>query len=90
MISQNKEQGQIITFSLLIIAIVCSAFALYYTRSVLIPFVLALFIRTLIAPIIDFQIHKLRVHRYVAIPVAIFIVICFFIIKDVLPFLFSL
>ena len=80
MFNQNSEQNQIITFSLLIIAIVAASFALYYTRSVLVPFVLALFLRTLIAPIIDYQINKLKVHRYVAIPVAIFIVICFLIL----------
>ena len=80
MFNQNSEQNRIITFSLLIIAIISISFAFYYTRSVLVPFVLALFLRTLIAPIIDFQIKKLKIHRYVAIPVAISIVICFFIL----------
>ena len=75
MFDQDSEQNQIITFSILIIAIVCSAFALYYARSVLVPFVLALFLRSLIAPLIDFQIYKLKIHRYVAIPVAIFVVV---------------
>ncbi|MBU93443.1 MAG: hypothetical protein CL723_02495 [Chloroflexi bacterium] len=79
MFDKNIEQNQIITFSLLIIAIVSSAFALYYARSVLVPFVLALFLRFLIAPLIDFQIYKLKVHRYVAIPIAILVVVYFFI-----------
>ena len=80
MFNQNSEQNQIITFSILIIAMVCAAFAMYYARTVLIPFVLALFLRFLITPLIDFQINKLRIHRYVAIPVSIFIVIYFFIV----------
>ena len=80
MFNQNSEQNQIITFSILIIAMVCTAFAMYYARTVLIPFVLALFLRFLITPLIDFQINKLRIHRYVAIPVSIFIVIYFFIV----------
>ena len=87
MFDTNTEQNKIITFCLLIITIVCAAFTFYYTRSILIPLVLAFFIRTLIAPVIDFQIIKLRVHRYVAIPIAIFIVICFFVI--ILPPLFN-
>ena len=80
MFNQNSEQNQIITFSILIIAIVCAAFAMFYARTVLIPFVLALFLRFLITPLIDFQINKLRVHRYVAIPIALLIVIYFFIV----------
>ena len=77
MFNQDSEQNQVVTFSILIIAIVCSAFAMYYARSVLIPFVLALFLRFLIAPLIEFQITKLKVHSYVATPIAIFVVIYF-------------
>ena len=80
MFDKNTEQNQITTFAILIIAIVCTAFAMYYARTVLIPFVLALFLRFLITPLIDFQINKLRVHRYVAIPVSIFVVVYFFIV----------
>lgn len=80
MFDQNSEHNQVVTFSILIIAIVCSAFAIYYARSVLIPFVLALFLRFLIAPLIEFQITRLRVHSYVATPIAIFIFIYFFIV----------
>ena len=80
MINQSLEQNKIITFSVLVIAIIASAFAFYYAKSVLVPFVLALLLRTLIFPIIDFQINKLRVYRLIAVPVAIVIVICFFVI----------
>ena len=43
MFDKNTEQNQITTFGILIIAIVCTAFAMYYARTDLIPFVLALF-----------------------------------------------
>ena len=81
------EQNQILTFSVLIMAIIASAFAFYYARTVLIPFVLAMLLKTLITPIIEFQINKLRVYRLVAVPIAIVIVVCFFII--ILPPLFN-
>jgi len=82
-----REQNQILTFSVLIMAIIASAFAFYYARTVLIPFVLAMLLKTLITPIIEFQINKLRVYRLVAVPIAIVIVVCFFII--ILPPLFN-
>ncbi len=74
------EQNQIKTFSLVIIALVSTSFALYYTKSVLVPFVLAVFLKILISPIIDFQINKLRIQKYIAMFVAIIIVILFFIL----------
>ena len=84
---QYAEQNQILTFSVLIIAFIASAFAFYYAKTVLIPFVLAMLLKTLITPIIDFQINKLRVYRLVAVPIAIVIVVCFFVI--ILPPLFN-
>ena len=85
--TNTREQNQIITFSVLIIAFVASAFAFYYAKVVLIPFVLAMLLKTLIVPIIDFQIYKMRIYRFIAIPISIIIVICFFII--ILPPLFN-
>ncbi len=77
---ENKENNQLITLSLTLIAIISVAFALYFTRPIMIPFILALFVRILIDPIIDFQTKNLRVHRIVAIIVAIFIIIGLFVI----------
>jgi len=85
--NERTEQNQILTFSVLIIAFIACGFAFYYARTVLIPFVLAMLLKTLITPIIDFQINKLRVYRLIAVPVAIVIVICFFVIT--LPPLFN-
>ena len=80
MLTQDKENNQLITTSLVIIAIVAVAVALYYTRPIMIPFILALFVRILIDPIIDFQTQSLRIHRFVAILVAILIIIGVFMI----------
>ena len=77
---EDKENNQLITISLTLIAIISVAFALYFTRPIMIPFILALFVRILIDPIIDFQTKNLRVHRIVAIIVAIFIIIGLFVI----------
>ena len=85
MIIEDKEKSQFITISLFIIAGVAIAFALYFTRPIMIPFVLALFVRLLIDPIIDFQIKNLRIHRAIAIFVSIFLIIGLFMI--IIPFI---
>ena len=89
------ESNKIITISLLILSLVAVAFALNFTKPIMIPFVLALFIRILIDPIIDFQTENLRIHRIVAVFVSIvliaflFIIIVPFIVGSVVTFLKS-
>ena len=51
----------------------------------MIPFVLALLIRILIDPIIDFQIENLRIHRIVAVFVSLVLIVFLFII--IVPFI---
>tara|TARA_Y100000590_G_C15732679_1_gene1017577 strand:+ start:1710 stop:2723 length:1014 start_codon:yes stop_codon:yes gene_type:complete len=85
MFAKDKENNQLITVSMLIIAIISVAFALYFTRPIMIPFILALFVRIIIDPIIDFQIKNLKIHRAIAIIVAIFIIIGLFSI--IVPFI---
>ncbi len=85
MIVQDKEKNQIITISLFILAVVAVAFALYFTRPIMIPFILALLIRILIDPVIDFQIKNLKVHRAVAIITSIVLIIGSFVI--IIPFI---
>ena len=85
MINNNSESSRIITISLLILAIVAVAFSLNFTKPIMIPFVLALFVRLLIDPIIDFQIRNLRIHRAIAIFVSIFLIIGLFVI--IIPFI---
>ena len=89
------ESNKIITISLLILSLVAVAFALNFTKPIMIPFVLALLIRILIDPIIDFQTENLRIHRIVAVFVSIvliaflFIIIVPFIVGSVVTFLTS-
>ncbi|PPR45465.1 MAG: AI-2 transport protein TqsA [Alphaproteobacteria bacterium MarineAlpha5_Bin8] len=82
---ENSENSKLITFSLFIIALVAFAFALNFTKPIMIPFVLALLIRILIDPIIDFQIKNLRVHRIVAVFVSLLLIVFLFII--IVPFI---
>ena len=56
----HLENNKFITGSLLILALVAIAFTLSFTKPIMIPFVMALLIRILIDPIIDFQTTNLR------------------------------
>ena len=47
------EQSKLTTFSLLVIAATCLAVALYWTRPVMVLFMLALFLTHLVAPLAD-------------------------------------
>ena len=69
--NNNIENNKFITGSLLILALVAIAFSLNFTKPIMIPFVLALLIRILIDPIIDFQTNNLNVHRIVAVFVSL-------------------
>jgi len=71
---ESKEQSWLITASLAIIAVVAAAMALIYTRAVMIPFVVALFIVALVSPIEDFQVKWLRLPRAIAIIVTLLVV----------------
>ena len=83
----NLENNKFITFSLFILAMIGIAFALNYAKPIMIPFVLALLIRILIDPIIDFQIDKLHVHRIIAVFVSLVLIVFLFII--IVPFIFG-
>jgi len=63
---KHSEAAWLMTGSITFLAIVALGVVLLYTRGVLIPFVLALFIVSLVAPILDFQVLRLRVPRPVA------------------------
>jgi len=75
MIYEHKEQNWLITASLVIVAVVALAMALIYTRAVMVPFVVALFIVALVSPIEDFQVKVLRLPRAIAIVVTLLVVI---------------
>ena len=81
----NSENNKFITISLFIIAVIAVAFALNFTKPIMIPFVLALLIRILIDPIIDFQTENLHVHRIVAVFVSLILIVFLFMI--IVPFI---
>tara|TARA_Y100000590_G_scaffold462741_1_gene627626 strand:+ start:578 stop:1585 length:1008 start_codon:yes stop_codon:yes gene_type:complete len=81
----NSENNKFITISLFIIATIAVAFALNFTKPIMIPFVLALLIRILIDPIIDFQTEYLNVHRIVAVFVSLILIVFLFMI--IVPFI---
>ena len=83
----NLENNRIITLSLFILALVAVAFTLNFTKPIMIPFVLALLIRILIDPVIDFQMENLHVHRVVAVLVSLCFIVFLFII--IVPFIVS-
>jgi AI-2 transport protein TqsA len=60
---------------LMVLAVVAIAAALIYTRAVMIPFVLAVFIVTVVSPVVDFQVVRLRFPRSIAIGVALLLVL---------------
>ena len=66
MVHERKEQNYLTTVSLAMLAFVALAFALVYTRAVMIPFVLALFIVALVSPLQDFQVKRLHFPRLLA------------------------
>ena len=85
MSENNLENNKFITFSLLVLAIVAIGFTLNFTKPIMIPFAMALLIRILIDPIIDFQIDNLHVHRIIAVFVSLLFIVFIFII--IVPFI---
>jgi AI-2 transport protein TqsA len=74
MAHDHKEQNWLNTASLSVVAVVALAAALIYTRVVMIPFVVALFIVALVSPIEDFQVKWLRLPRFIAIVITLLVV----------------
>jgi AI-2 transport protein TqsA len=75
MIRRHTEQNLLVTASVVVLAVVALAAALLYTRAVMMPFVVALFIVGLVAPIEDFQVKTLRLPRLVAVIVTLLVVL---------------
>lgn len=70
----RNEQVWLAVGSLMILATVALALALAYTRDVMIPFVLAIFITTVVAPCFDYQVTRLRFPRWVAVVTTLLVV----------------
>jgi AI-2 transport protein TqsA len=71
----RNEQVWLAVGSLMILATVAMALALVYTRDVMIPFVLAIFISTVVSPVVDFQVLRWRVPAWLAIVTALLMVL---------------
>ena len=71
----SEEQNKLITWSLVIMATFAVAASLYYTRQVMIPFVLAVFIASVVSPVVDLLVVQLRAPRLVAVSIAMLVVL---------------
>ena len=71
----KKEQNWLIIISLGILALFALGTILVYASSVLIPFVLAIFIYLLISPMLDYQVIKLKIPRTLAVTITLIIII---------------
>ena len=75
-----NENNRVISGSLFILASIAVAFILNFSQPIMVPFVIALLIRILIDPIIDFQVKRLRIHRLVAVLVSLCLIALLFIL----------
>lgn len=80
----RDEQVAIALGSLMIVAVVALAAALVYTREVMVPFVLAIFITVAVAPVVDYQVVRLRIPRVIAVAVAFLLVVAILALLGVL------
>jgi AI-2 transport protein TqsA len=71
----RDEQVWLAVGSLMILATVALAGALFYTRAVMIPFVLAIFITTAVSPIVDRLVIRWHVPSWIAISIALVLVL---------------
>lgn len=71
----RNEQVWLAVGSLMVLATVALAAALSYTRGIMIPFVLAIFITTAVSPVVDFQVVRWSVPRVIAILIALILVL---------------
>ena len=65
--SLRAEQNWLATISLMVLAFVAASAGLAYTRAVMVPFVLAIFVATTVAPLVDYQVLRLRIPRPIAL-----------------------
>ena len=70
----SDEQARLITLSLMVIATVALATALVYTRPVMVPFVLAIFLFYLVTPLTDVLETRLRVPRWLSVITTLLVV----------------
>jgi len=74
---ERTENQWLVTGSLVILAAIALAMALKYTRTVMMPFVLALFIASIVSPILDFLVIRTKLPRIIAVPLTLVVVVVF-------------
>jgi AI-2 transport protein TqsA len=73
----REEQIWLVVSSLMIIAAVALAAGLIYTKVVLVPFVLAVFLTTVVSPIVDFQVLRCKIPQTPALVLALVLIVIF-------------
>ncbi len=71
----REEQNWLTTVALLALAAIAVALALVYTRRVMIPFVLAVFVSQLVSPWMDWLETRLRFSRFAAVLATLLVVV---------------
>ena len=74
---ERMENQWLVTGSLVILAAIALAMALKYTRTVMMPFILALFIASIVSPILDFLVIRAKFPRIIAVPLTLVVVVVF-------------
>lgn len=80
----RDEQIWLAVGSLAVLAIVAAGAALLYTQAVMVPFVLAIFIATVVSPVVDFQVTRLRVPQSLAVLDTLLLVLAILVVLGLL------
>lgn len=71
----RSQQVWLITGSLVVLAVIALSAALALTRQFMVPFVLAIFLASMIAPVVDYLVLHLRLPHWMAVTGALLIVL---------------
>lgn len=72
---RQSESGWLIRTSVVVIAFIMVAAALAYTRAIMVPFVLAVLIYFIVAPLMDIQVIRFKFPRTLAVAVSMLVVL---------------
>ena len=75
MSTRNREQLMLITWSLVVLAAIAIGFILWFTKGVMVPFVLAVFVVAVVAPLADFLELRLGFHRWMSMSLVLILVL---------------
>lgn len=71
----SDEQAKVITGCLMLLSVIALAGVFYITKAVLIPFVIAIFIATIVTPLVDLLVLKWKIPQIIAITVTLLLVL---------------